>query len=415
MTVDPRQWSLAPPPTRLPAPRPYPPSGVRSRHLQTSLPVEIAFLAAYGLPPDILLKVAAAARSLGVSADAALLGAGFPEDTFYRILARHLRVPYLDEPLRLATGPREGALALAIGVARLEPNRRGLDTVLAPRGSELSLLLAWVQPAQSRRFAIVSPRCLAALVRLRDRERLLVGASEGLARWDASLSARAGLWRSQKIVAASVAIYGSAGIAGGWSSAGIAASAAFGLLFSAAVLFNLSALAAAPTPPVPDEAPIPDAVLPVYSVVVPLYGEARIVPDLVDALDALDYPRAKLDIKVMVEANDAATIAALESLDLPAWYQVIVLPPGRPQTKPRALNYALHLARGALLTVYDAEDRPDPRQLRDAVAAFARRRSSVACLQAQLSVDHMTETWLTRMFGLEYAALFDVIKPGLAA
>jgi hypothetical protein len=34
------------------------------------------------------------------------------------------------------------------------------------------------------------------------------------------------------------------------------------------------------------------------------------------------------------------------------------------RTKPRALNAALPLARGALLTVYDAEDAPDPGQLR---------------------------------------------------
>ena len=191
--------------------------------------------------------------------------------------------------------------------------------------------------------------------------------------------------------------------------------ALFGLLFSAAVLQTLCALASSGKPrPVPDF-PIAEHRLPVYTVVVPLYEEARIVPDLVAGLEALDYPKSKLDFKMMVEIDDADTIAALERCNLPACYEIIVLPAGRPQTKPRALNYALCAARGDLLTVYDAEDRPHPRQLRDAVAVFARRPSTVACLQAQLAVDHLTETWLTRMFGLEYAALFDVIKPGLAS
>ena len=83
------------------------------------------------------------------------------------------------------------------------------------------------------------------------------------------------------------------------------------------------------------------------------------------------------------------------------------------RTKPRALNVALPLARGDFV-VYDAEDAPDPRQLRLAVAAFARAPAEVACLQARLAIDNTADTWLTRFFTIEYAALFDVINPGLA-
>src|SRR5208282_5786586 len=100
-------------------------------------------------------------------------------------------------------------------------------------------------------------------------------------------------------------------------------------------------------------------------------GEAGIAAQLVSRLDALDYPRARLDIKLVVERDDSETLAALAALRLPARYDVIVAPPGTPTTKPRALNIALRAARGSLLVVYDAEDRPAPNQLRQAAARFA--------------------------------------------
>ena len=103
-------------------------------------------------------------------------------------------------------------------------------------------------------------------------------------------------------------------------------------------------------------APPPDDQLPVYTVIVALYREAPVVKKLVRALDALDYPRAKLDIKLVLERSDRETLAALAALRLPARYDVIVAPQGAPLTKPRALNIALSAAKGGLLVVYDAED-----------------------------------------------------------
>ncbi len=143
-------------------------------------------------------------------------------------------------------------------------------------------------------------------------------------------------------------------------------------------------------------------------------GEARIVAKLARGLDALDYPRGKLDIKLVVERDDAATRAALAALDLPARYEIIVAPPGLPATKPRALNVALPAARGALVVVYDAEDEPEPDQLRLAAARFA-ADPGVECLQAALTIDNAANSWISAMFAIEYGALFDLINPGLAA
>jgi cellulose synthase/poly-beta-1,6-N-acetylglucosamine synthase-like glycosyltransferase len=153
--------------------------------------------------------------------------------------------------------------------------------------------------------------------------------------------------------------------------------------------------------------------LPVYTVIVPLFREARVLPRLLEALGNIDYPRPKLDIKLVVEAEDEEMTSALHTTELPAWIDVIVAPPGEPRTKPRALNVALPLARGEFVTVYDAEDVPHPGQLRLAVETFARSPVDVACLQARLVIDNTDDSLLTKLFTIEYAALFDVANPAL--
>src|SRR5277367_6889580 len=126
-----------------------------------------------------------------------------------------------------------------------------------------------------------------------------------------------------------------------------------------------------------------------------------------------DYPRAKLDIKLVVERRDAETLTAIAALRLPPRYDVIVAPPGEPSTKPRALNVALPAARGDLIVIYDAEDEPDSNQLRLAAARFATDHE-IDALQARLTIHNATDYWLSELFAIEYAVLFDFVNPGLA-
>lgn len=154
--------------------------------------------------------------------------------------------------------------------------------------------------------------------------------------------------------------------------------------------------------------------LPIYSVLVPLFRETRVLPQLIGALQKLNYPPHKLDIKLIIEQTDTTMQRCIAALQLPPTIEVIVVPPSWPQTKPKALNYALPFARGALLTIYDAEDIPEPMQLRKAAAAFAQLPREVACLQAELTFYNPNENWLTRQFTLEYAALFKLVLPALA-
>ncbi|HKJ60666.1 MAG TPA: glycosyltransferase, partial [Hyphomicrobiales bacterium] len=154
-----------------------------------------------------------------------------------------------------------------------------------------------------------------------------------------------------------------------------------------------------------------DGDLPRYTVLVALYHEARVLPQLVKALTALDYPPAKLDIKLILEEVDKETIARARAMTLPPQFEILIVPDGAPRTKPRALNYALQFARGEFLVIYDAEDRPDPQQLRMAATRFAAAPKNVVCLQAQLTIDNYSQNWLAKQFTIEYASLFGGILP----
>ena len=153
---------------------------------------------------------------------------------------------------------------------------------------------------------------------------------------------------------------------------------------------------------------------PAYSVLVPLFRETAVLKQLMGALTRLRYPPEKLDIKLILEEEDVTMQAAVARLALPPQFEIIVVPAGRPQTKPRALCYALPFCRGELLTIYDAEDIPEPDQLEKAARAFANAGPELACLQAQLTFFNPNENWLTRQFTAEYAMLFGRLLPALA-
>ena len=158
---------------------------------------------------------------------------------------------------------------------------------------------------------------------------------------------------------------------------------------------------------------IPDDALPIYTVLVPAYHEPEVVAGLIVALERLDYPRDRLDIKLLLECDDDATLLAAEMVETDLPVEILVLPEGAPRTKPRALDYGLRFASGELVTIYDAEDHPEPLQLRRAVAAFGTAGPEVACLQARLSFYGGTRNLLSRWFTAEYATWFDLYLPGL--
>jgi glycosyltransferase XagB len=303
-----------------------------------------------------LLAATKAARC-GVSSEQALLGEGLMgEEDYYRALARHLRAPYYCGELAIGPGVIP-ARAAASGIMPLAPNGLGLRVVLAPRGAAIALLLsAAAEGRLPASFLICSPQRMAAILRSRMGVRLSNEASDTLGPIDASLSARTGASRGQLAFASGALAIAVILWLMAPQALTLLASVFLWVIFAAAVALRLAAMAANRAPR--SAPPLADADLPIYSIIVPLYKETDGVPRLVAALDGIDYPRAKLDIKLVVEERDAATLKAIARLRLPARYDVIVAPPGHPSTKPRALNVALPFVRGDYVVVYDAEDTP---------------------------------------------------------
>lgn len=170
--------------------------------------------------------------------------------------------------------------------------------------------------------------------------------------------------------------------------------------------------AAKSVPSHPDDAPTLLRA-PMVSLIVPLFREREIASTLVARLSRLDYPRERLDVLLAVEQDDETTRAALAATLLPPWVRVVTVPPGHPRTKPRALNFALNFARGEIIGIYDAEDRPDADQISRITARFARRPPEVACLQGRLDYYNARHNALSRLFAIEYANWFRVLLPGV--
>jgi glycosyltransferase XagB len=176
----------------------------------------------------------------------------------------------------------------------------------------------------------------------------------------------------------------------------LAASAALGLFFLSVIALRLYCLFSIPVPKTKRLGNPGDADLPTYSVLVPVFRETSVLSQLLHGLSCLNYPPEKLEIKIIVEEFDMNLRRALEKFDLPPRIEIIVVPHGVPQTKPRALNYALQFCHGSLLTIFDAEDVPEPNQLREVAREFLRADDGLACLQAQLTSYNPNENWLTR-------------------
>lgn len=376
------------------------------------VPATIAFLAEHGVAPATLREAQRRARLAGVDPAACLMAEGLVDaQSYYRALARHLGAPYLARPE--LTPDADYPEAILAGVAPLVEEGGAARFVSAPGPEAIARLVAAGRAPDG--FALTSPEALRKAVFAARPELIADEAANALPEADASLSFRGGAFPAQRrALGACAAAAAMLAAASPWLGF-VIATGLLGILFL--VLANLRIAACLERSRVSPKLREPrrrDDELPVYTIVVALYREENVAGALVAALDRIDYPRALLDLKFIVEEGDDATREALEEAAGDRACEIVVAPPGAPRTKPRALNVALALARGEYLVVYDAEDAPEEDQLRLAVEIFATAAPDIACLQARLAIDNVDDGFLPRCFAIEYAALFDVVNPGLA-
>jgi len=184
---------------------------------------------------------------------------------------------------------------------------------------------------------------------------------------------------------------------------------------------------------------IPDHLLPTVTILLPVYKEDLTLPFLFKSIGKINYPKDKLDIRILIEPDDQRTLRSVLTLprharminaikytkygfpkvikvwdDLEINIEYIYLHPKGARTKPNALNKGLSGARGSILTIYDAEDRPDPNQLRKAVT-YLLKHPKVACVQSRLAYYNADQSLLTKFFSIEYIQHFLVLLPAYYA
>ena len=361
------------------------------------------------------------ARRWDVTPHDVLLANGWvrPGD-YFQALARACGTDFIDArdaetltPVSERSSPRE-----ALRSQLLKRVRGGrVDVAYAPgamRPEELRQRLF----AESIRPAITTPRDLRTTIQRAFAGRLMDNAIHGLARRFPGESAGQGLMPAQRHALTLIfsCLCVSAALAPIPTLHMLAAIATlfFALIVALRLIACINLITALPREwGQRKPARIADAQLPVYTILVPLFRERAVLAQLTRALTRLDYPAAKLDIKLIFESVDPDTLTYAKTLGLPSNFEFIVVPDSEPRTKPKALNYALQFARGDFAVIYDAEDRPEPGQLRKALAAFASGPPNLACVQARLTIHNAGENWLTKQFTLEYAALFCGILPTL--
>lgn len=356
---------------------------------------EAALLMSAGVASDRVRALQDQSRQIPDSLIAlALLDNLVDEFALYKAAAEELRMPFQRSGFRIAPDtPVEHALRS--GVAPLVHGSEKPVFALAPAGRDLSKLLMRRKNLSLSDGLITTPDAFRAAIYASCRTAIIDKACHGLAK-DSPGDSASGMPYAKLLIAIGLVCAAAAALTLVFPlPVSHVPGTLLGFIFLLNIAIRLSAFFALDGATNAAAVALPDHALPVYSVFVPLYREAGVVTQLVSSLRALDYPVARLDIHFLIEANDAQTRDALAVIDLPAHMHVTILPEGAPQTKPRALNVGLALARGTLCTVYDAEDRPAPDQLRKAAAHFAVLPADYACLQASLAIDHAHETWIT--------------------
>jgi cellulose synthase/poly-beta-1,6-N-acetylglucosamine synthase-like glycosyltransferase len=379
---------------------------------------DYTFLYELGLDDIAIAEWRIKANRLGLSLHDALRYDGRIDDMAYtRALGRMLRVAVIEPgrmpPLELAHGesPQSPRLAVAPGPHR---NLYVIDALARPPAA-IRRLVDDLVGAPEVDVALTEPAAIRQAIVRRLSGKLSADAVGHLSHFEPAYSAARRMWLWQAIGLAVIggmlagAVFMSP-VGTAWAGAGVLAA-----IFAAVVMLRILALAASLATPIVDREPVrlPVVALPVYSVLVPLFREARVVPDLIRALKRLNYPRSRLDIKLILEAVDEETQRSVAALPLGPEFEVVVVPDSQPRTKPKALNYALNFVRGDYLVIYDAEDIPEPDQLLRALAVFRGGDDSIGAVQARLAIDNPGDGWLARQFALEYLALFDGLLPAL--
>jgi len=368
------------------------------------------------LPPALLAAAELRAAETGLGADRALIAADVVgEEAYVTAFAAAAGIPFesLDALPSDGWPHSDDSLidAARLGILQLRDSN-GLRYVVAPQNNAArGLLECAVKPDSgvTGRFAVTTAERMRNFVTRHAQAAIVRRAADSLRHSHPKFSAAGATPRSAAATTLLLALAAAFCAVLSRTPLGLAAAGFF------VAWAGLRIAALTQRAPIYPQVKRSDRDLPVYSVIVALYREAGAVRELVSALRRLNYPKEKLQVIFVLEPDDRATLARLAALRLGAPFEIHMAPAAGPRTKPKALNAALAFARGTFVVIYDAEDKPEPDQLRRALDAFAAGGERLACVQARLTIDNTDDSWLACLFTAEYAGLFDVFLPALAA
>ncbi|CUX24327.1 MULTISPECIES: glycosyltransferase family 2 protein [Agrobacterium] len=383
---------------------------------------QVRFLHSLGLDESHIAAFEQRALENGSTLDDELLASGLvTADVYFSAFAGYLRLPFLPEILseRVADLDNLDLQLAEPRFLRLMPQGGKTVLLIVPELARMDLLknLLDERPHLFDELAVTTPQAMRDAIWKAGEARRLAETRQRLFNAAPQHSARITLHGQQGFYGGVVATLLVLSLLTYTEMALIWLHATLSMLYLNTLLFRLFALVHTPRETKAETALSlrHENELPVYTILVALYREEAVVAQLVSALERLDWPRSRLDIKLVCEADDGATIEAIRRINPGPHMEIVRVPPSQPRTKPKALTYALSGARGAFVVVYDAEDRPHPQQLREAYAAFRDQPEDIACLQAPLIISNASSSWLSACFALEYSGLFRCMLPALAA
>ena len=154
---------------------------------------------------------------------------------------------------------------------------------------------------------------------------------------------------------------------------------------------------------------------PIYTILIPMYKEnIYTVTQVVDSIKKIDYPIAKLDVKLVLEEDDVFMKQVIQNVALPGYIDIIWCPSFQPKTKPKACNIASLFARGDIIVIYDAEDCVDTNQLLNSLNTFSIKKD-ISITQGCLSFYNSNQNLLTTCFNIEYLIYFKLFLKQLSS
>ena len=174
-------------------------------------------------------------------------------------------------------------------------------------------------------------------------------------------------------------------------------------------IYNVIVFISGLPPPLNPDTSLKD--YPKISVIIPARDEPILGRTIEVCLHHVAYPEDKKEIIVVTDDPVGERIALWYQQMYPKHVKLLARRRFFP-TKPSALNDALQLATGDIVAIMDVEDIPDRDVFLKVASALSKHGYDAA--QVILRISNQDDSWITRIFSMEYAGWFRIMLNGRA-